>query len=226
MESVSKLLANSMKVGSPESAKVHPDTTVESSPRSPLRDAGAKEERRGSFSLVELKLNPEEAKMRVGSSIILPNTLWKQSFDLVIVLLAIYDCYTMPFRAAFSTEFEISYSILIFIDALFLLDLLANFYTAFELRGNIVADAWKIQKRYLSGWFLIDFLSQVPIEMLVSRDDFRTFNLLRCIRLFRFARILKFLEKMKRIEVSPYANQWRIAKQVQIEEGGGGGPWN
>mmetsp|Transcript_18828 Transcript_18828/g.26426 ORF Transcript_18828/g.26426 Transcript_18828/m.26426 type:complete len:610 (-) Transcript_18828:442-2271(-) len=82
----------------------------------------------------------------------------------------------------------------------------------------IIVDTQSIKKRYLKGWFLIDFLSIVPIELIVllfakisgsqasSDSQVKLLALLKLPRLLRLGRLLKFMEGLA------YANLFKIGK--------------
>lgn len=53
------------------------------------------------------------------------------------------------------------------IDSLFCLDVILNFFTAFEdENGELVVSKEKIAKYYLKSWFLVDLVSSIPISAL------------------------------------------------------------
>lgn len=53
------------------------------------------------------------------------------------------------------------------IDVLFLCDILATFFSAFEDYDLKINDDLKdISTNYLKGWFIIDFISILPIDLL------------------------------------------------------------
>ena len=91
-------------------------------------------------------------------------------FDVLISLLLIFICAILPFRIAFfPTETLLWKTIYNCADAMFLVDLVCNFFTTIydEKRFEEVIDRKKIAKTYLSSWFLIDFFSIVPFEMVI-----------------------------------------------------------
>lgn len=82
----------------------------------------------------------------------------------------------------------------------------------------IIVDPKAIRQRYLKGWFWIDFLSIVPIELLAQLvsymfglefslgEQVKILALLKLPRLLRLGRLLKFLEG------KAYANLFKIGK--------------
>ena len=55
-------------------------------------------------------------------------------------------------------------------DFFFFIDIIITFFTVYEDKEKMVevTDKKQIAKNYLYGWFVLDFLSIVPIDMLIS----------------------------------------------------------
>ena len=82
------------------------------------------------------------------------------------------------------------------IDALFGLDLLFSFNSAYQNKQlKIVHNRKMIVKSYLKGWFGIDFVSTIPLRHLASGvpglGALKMLKALRLIRLVKIARVLK-----------------------------------
>lgn len=54
------------------------------------------------------------------------------------------------------------------VDLLFLVDMLSNFRTTFVRDGELVLSASKIACNYLKGWFIVDFFSAIPFDIIVN----------------------------------------------------------
>jgi hypothetical protein len=111
-----------------------------------------------------------------------------------------------PFNIAFLPEriSETWRGINYFIDIMFFLDIIVNFNTGFiDEDGEflVVQDYGIIAKRYLSGWFIIDFLAVIPIDVFFGGSNIngivritrigRMFRLMRFTRMFRILKIAK-----------------------------------
>ena len=58
------------------------------------------------------------------------------------------------------------------IDIFFFIDILVNFNSAYiDESYEVIDDRKKIAKSYLVSWFLIDFLSIVPFELVVTQGN-------------------------------------------------------
>lgn len=86
----------------------------------------------------------------------------------------------------------------------------------------------EIRRRYLRGWFLVDFVSSIPVDYvflvvdlearLESHDVYRT---ARALRIVRFTKILSLLRLLRLSRLIRYIHQW---EEVSKEKSKGGGP--
>ena len=98
-----------------------------------------------------------------------PNDTWKiVGWDVFISLVLLITCITTPFDMAFGEEFDDKHHYVRYrnvIDFFFFIEIFVNFNTATQDEGFKIDDnRCSIVKKYLKGWFLIDFLSIVPFE--------------------------------------------------------------
>jgi len=82
------------------------------------------------------------------------------------------------------------------IDALFGLDLLLSFNSAYQNKQlKVVYNRQMIVKDYLKGWFVIDFVSTIPLRHLANGvpglGALKMLKALRLVRLVKIARVLK-----------------------------------
>ncbi|XP_016348184.1 potassium/sodium hyperpolarization-activated cyclic nucleotide-gated channel 2-like [Sinocyclocheilus anshuiensis] len=102
-------------------------------------------------------------------------------------------------------------------DTLFLADLVLNFRTGIMEGDNsqIILDPQVISRRYLRGWFLVDFISSIPVDYiflvvdiearLESAEVYRT---ARALRIVRFTKILSLLRLLRLSRLIRYIHQW------------------
>ncbi len=94
-------------------------------------------------------------------------------WDLFVIILALYNSFSIPFEVAFeppvmeTTGFTVLNNI---IDFCFLLDLIINFRTTYydPVSGDEIFNKKLIAKNYLKGRFMIDFLSTIPLDNLIT----------------------------------------------------------
>lgn len=54
-----------------------------------------------------------------------------------------------------------------FVDIMFIADILINFRTTYLHNGEVVADPRKIALNYMRSWFLIDSAAAIPFDLLL-----------------------------------------------------------
>jgi len=111
------------------------------------------------------------ASRRPPRTIILHYSPAKAAWDWLILLLVIYVAVSTPYVAAFKT---IQHSDpLVFldlaVDVMFMADVIINFRTSFVQHGEVIVDAKLIASNYLRGWFLIDIVSAIPFDFVLSK---------------------------------------------------------
>merc|ERR1719440_1074604 len=98
------------------------------------------------------------------------------------------------------------------VDIMFGLDVVFTFRTAYQDGPDVLVWSPKlIAFKYLKGWFLIDLVSTVPIDVIVvwylsfqqgestvEKDEVRSIKLIRTVRLFRLLKLMRLL-RMSRL---------------------------
>lgn len=104
----------------------------------------------------------------IGKCLIRFNNKWRMRWDLYVMLLAIWNCISIPFEVAFEPDETVIYSIIErIIDICFVIDIVLAFRTTFmnEKTGFEVIEANKIAKHYAcSNQFLVDLLASIPFD--------------------------------------------------------------
>ena len=96
---------------------------------------------------------------------------YKITFDLCISAVLLFICAVLPLQIALATGTSTTWATIFNIaDIIFLVDLILNFFTCLydDEKNTEITDRKLIALDYLKGWFLIDFLSIVPFEQLMS----------------------------------------------------------
>lgn len=114
--------------------------------------------------------------MERKSYLIYPDSCWKAYFDLFIVVLLIFSCNLIPVLLAFQTSTDAfgdevrGWTITnLVIDFMFLVDIVLLFFTVLvDEELNLIEDMGQIAKSYLLSWFVVDFVSIIPIELLIK----------------------------------------------------------
>jgi hypothetical protein len=134
-------------------------------------------------------------------------TRWKRFFDLVLTVMCVFNVFSNGYYAAFGLPPVVADRVIdIFVEFLFLLDMIFNFFTeykdtdTFEIDSSFVS----IAKRYCTKLFLFDFIAWFPIEYISNFRNIRIFRLLKMMRIPRLAELLD-VEKFKTL-VADYHN--------------------
>jgi CRP-like cAMP-binding protein len=138
--------------------------------------------------------------------ILLPNSHSRVWWDMYMGLLLAYIAGYVPFRVSFLTDLNDFWSAVeVWVDVSFGIDIILNFITAYHV-GNadsdIEFDQKKIAKRYLKGFFLIDFIATFPFALLLPSDDGSSNNgVQRSAKLVNLGKGMKLLRGLKMLRV-------------------------
>lgn len=142
-----------------------------------------------------------------------PNGTIRGAWDVLIILVLIYNSIVLPYRVCFAVSAEGSMFIFeTFLDAIFFLDLALNFRTAYFYKDKLVTDGRKIGLNYAKGWFLVDLVSTLPLDLIISSSVGASTdrNLLRLPRLLRLARLARLLRLLRLFRLT------RIFRKAQL----------
>ncbi|KAG8126986.1 hypothetical protein E2320_022031 [Naja naja] len=99
-------------------------------------------------------------------------------------------------------------------DTFFLMDLVMNFRTGIVIEDNteIILDPERIKKKYLKTWFVVDFVSSIPVDyifLIVEKGmDSEMYKTARALRIVRFTKILSLLRLLRLSRLIRYIHQW------------------
>ena len=142
--------------------------------------------------------------------VIHPEAPFRKYWDMGSMFLILYSCVLVPYRLALDTKpegFAAHFDSLV--DALFMSDILLNFCTARIEQTDkgpvLYAESSKIAVLYLKGWFVPDFLSSFPFDIVISTDEVtpetlrltKTIRILRMLKIMRMVRIKRLLESLQ-----------------------------
>ena len=121
-------------------------------------------------------------------------SLW----NLLLLAMITYSAIEVPLGIVFDYDIHTLFIINLVVNISFILDIFYNLYLGFK--DN--------KREYFKSWFIIDFLSAIPFELMLEldilHDDYEIFKILR---LFRFLRILKIFNVSKRLGKSEFQGQ-------------------
>nr|XP_057902375.1 potassium/sodium hyperpolarization-activated cyclic nucleotide-gated channel 1 isoform X2 [Doryrhamphus excisus] len=161
----------------------------------------------------------EQARVKsFGVWIIHPYSDFRFYWDLVMLLLMMSNLVLLPWGITFfedqNTTPWITFNVLS--DTLFLLDLIFNFRTGILGEdSHIVLDPKEIRVHYLRSWFLVDFISSIPVDYIFLVVDLESLNdssdvyrTARALRIVRFTKILSLLRLLRLSRLIRYIHQW------------------
>ncbi|CAL8359416.1 unnamed protein product [Lota lota] len=161
----------------------------------------------------------EHERERVKSAgfwIIHPYSDFRFYWDLIMLLLMVGNLIIIPVGITFFKDEHTPPWIVFNVvsDTFFLLDLVLNFRTGIVKEDNteIILDPQKIKIKYLKSWFVVDFVSSIPVDYIFliveTRIDSDFYKTARALRIVRFTKILSLLRLLRLSRLIRYIHQW------------------
>ncbi|KAL4608066.1 potassium/sodium hyperpolarization-activated cyclic nucleotide-gated channel 2-like [Arapaima gigas] len=158
----------------------------------------------------------QERVKSAGSWIIHPYSDFRFYWDFTMLLFMVGNLIIIPVGITFFKD-ETTTPWIIFnvvSDTFFLTDLVLNFRTGIVIEDNteIILDPEKIKKKYLKTWFVVDFVSSIPVDyifLIVEKGmDSEVYKTARALRIVRFTKILSLLRLLRLSRLIRYIHQW------------------
>ncbi|CAL8349030.1 unnamed protein product [Gadus morhua 'NCC'] len=158
----------------------------------------------------------QERVKSAGNWIIHPYSDFRFYWDFTMLLFMVGNLIIIPVGITFFKD-ETTAPWIIFnvvSDTFFLVDLVLNFRTGivFEDNTEIILDPKKIKTKYLKTWFLVDFVSSIPVDyifLIVEKGiDSEVYKTARALRIVRFTKILSLLRLLRLSRLIRYIHQW------------------
>ncbi|DBA02174.1 TPA: hypothetical protein N0F65_004809, partial [Lagenidium giganteum] len=156
---------------------------------------------------VSMKVAEQERLVRMTLStqqhkyMLYPDSVARYWLDLSMAFITIMLMWRVPYALAFGDHnygFWLVFNKLT--DAIYMIDVVVNFRTGFTHDADVIMDSRRVARRYLRGWFLIDFVGSIPVELIVGSDSsgierkaVKVF--LKLPKMFRIARLVKFVQR-------------------------------
>lgn len=195
----------------------------------------------GTSTKLKFEIGPED---KVGWYIIMPQSRVRTVWNFVVLWLLGYTATIVPYRTAFIEREDETNNFLpmfdIFVDFMYTVDLVLNFFMAFEDKDKKLETRMKmIAVNYFQTWFPLDFLACIPFQYLEpgslntgnseqaasSRDESgnlarlaklpRMYKLLKIVRLFKLVRLMKYNRSINRI-LNLYNMNEGIKRLIQV----------
>lgn len=153
-----------------------------------------------------------------------PDSKISQAWDTLQLLLLLLVCYYVPLRTGFDVAVELwSYEFWqdAFIDLYFIADVIVQFRTAYwNASGVLVVDIRDIRRKYLKGWFLIDFVCVLPLGYVgyfvadSGKEGTGSFRAVKSLRLLRMGKMMRLTKVYKMVR--KYDNSAEIRGYIGI----------
>ena len=145
------------------------------------------------FVVQEVEETEDKIFMRY---IVPPDSMLKTRINLFVAVLILYSVVVIPFRLGFDVPSTGGWYVFDWAcDVGFLIDIVVNFRTAYmDHNGVIETRPAQIASQYLRTWFLIDFVSTIPIDYIIEKahgGGGQTLRALKLVRVLRLVRLLK-----------------------------------
>uniref|UniRef100_A0A8C6WUZ8 Hyperpolarization activated cyclic nucleotide gated potassium channel 4 n=1 Tax=Neogobius melanostomus TaxID=47308 RepID=A0A8C6WUZ8_9GOBI len=161
----------------------------------------------------------EHERERVKSAgfwIIHPYSDFRFYWDLTMLLLMVGNLIIIPVGITFFKDEHTPPWIVFNVvsDTFFLMDLVLNFRTGIVKEDNteIILDPQRIKIKYLKSWFIVDFVSSIPVDYIFliveTRIDSEFYKTARALRIVRFTKILSLLRLLRLSRLIRYIHQW------------------
>lgn len=151
-------------------------------------------------------------------------------WDLTMLLLMVGNLIIIPVGITFFKDENTTPWIVFNVvsDTFFLIDLVLNFRTGIVVEDNteIILDPQRIKMKYLKSWFVVDFISSIPVDYIFliveTRIDSEVYKTARALRIVRFTKILSLLRLLRLSRLIRYIHQWEeVSGQTQASWGKG-----
>ncbi|XP_062843628.1 potassium/sodium hyperpolarization-activated cyclic nucleotide-gated channel 2-like [Trichomycterus rosablanca] len=158
----------------------------------------------------------QERVKSAGKWIIHPYSDFRFYWDFTMLLFMVGNLIIIPVGITFFKE-ETTTPWIIFnvvSDTFFLMDLVLNFRTGIIIEDNsdIILDPKTIKQKYLRTWFVVDFVSSIPVDyifLIVEKGiDSEVYKTARALRIVRFTKILSLLRLLRLSRLIRYIHQW------------------
>ncbi|XP_043933634.1 potassium/sodium hyperpolarization-activated cyclic nucleotide-gated channel 1 [Protopterus annectens] len=158
----------------------------------------------------------QERVKTAGYWIIHPYSDFRFYWDLIMLIMMVGNLVIIPVGITFFTEQTTTPWIIFNVasDTVFLFDLVMNFRTGIVIEDNteIILDPKAIKMNYLKSWFVVDFISSIPVDyifLIVEKGmDSEVYKTARALRIVRFTKILSLLRLLRLSRLIRYIHQW------------------
>jgi len=124
------------------------------------------------------------------------DSVTRMAWDMLLMVLLFYVSVSVPYSLGLGSS-DILDTMDRITDCFFCCDLVLNFRTSFVDRDDtVIFDNYKIAVKYLKSWFLLDFVSSVPFD-LVTAGLIPNLTPARLMKIGKIAKVIKLMRLSK-----------------------------
>eukprot|EP00820_Chromera_velia_P017655 Cvel_26913.t1-p1 / transcript=Cvel_26913.t1 / gene=Cvel_26913 / organism=Chromera_velia_CCMP2878 / gene_product=Potassium/sodium hyperpolarization-activated cyclic, putative / transcript_product=Potassium/sodium hyperpolarization-activated cyclic, putative / location=Cvel_scaffold3272:12391-18531(+) / protein_length=766 / sequence_SO=supercontig / SO=protein_coding / is_pseudo=false len=153
--------------------------------------------------------------------LISPESLGRVVWDLFVGCLIFFQAVWIPVEIAFGPRYgldsimEMEMANLVrggvggwICDCIFLVDVALNFVTAYWSQGVLVKKWPKVVVRYLTTWFLIDFVASLPWRYMLEDQSQQQQNVPKALRLLKLGKALRLAKLLRALKLTSLINRF------------------
>jgi hypothetical protein len=102
------------------------------------------------------------------------SNFYKIVWDVLILILLLFVSMIVPFRLAFTDNESLGWLIYYTVtDCFFFIDIILTFFTSITDSQKVyeIVDKRVIARSYLTGWFWVDVISILPLDLILMQND-------------------------------------------------------
>ncbi|OQS04106.1 Voltage-gated Ion Channel (VIC) Superfamily, partial [Thraustotheca clavata] len=157
-----------------------------------------------------------ERKLAHKNWVLHPEEALLINWQLIIAIAIVYSTIVVPYRIGFKSDATgLGLVFDLFVDSLFFTDILIAFQTAYYTsERTLVVNKRTIMFTYLKGWFMIDFISTLPIDTIGGYFIANSSQVLSSTKILRFLRIARIFKLIRLLKIGKVFKRVRDAIQL------------
>ena len=151
--------------------------------------------------------------------VLMPEDTIKKVWNILMIFLLLYVASYVPYGICFDNRppespMEVMDYVDMAVDILFAIDIFINFLSSYEdpATNLPVINLRRIAGNYITGWFVLDLLAVMPvqlIEKMFETGDAQNLKLARLARLPRLYRLIRILRMIKMLRIFSKSGQFK-----------------
>lgn len=150
--------------------------------------------------------------------VIHPANRLKAFFDVVVMVSTLYVLLSTPLVLSFGQIATQLDGLDLFIDVLFIVDVLLQFFHGYVEKGYPVIDLMTVAWRYFTSWFAVELIASVPYSHIVTNPSpaLTAVSLLRAFRLRRLSEVVSSTKLFSNVQSSGVAAFVRVVQIISV----------